>query len=579
MDQENNTNGDHNNNLPAITQCGQIHLTEKNRLKILDWLMEITNIYKLRCHTFQLGINIMDRYLLSECVLIDIYNLKAVGIICLRLASMVEEVKHLDIVDCHYICKNTYSKMKLYELELRILDKLDYRVYYHSVWQFVKLFSNRRSLNTNCHYLAYFLSNVLLMTNDYLKFKPDVLAEKIVNICFVLDEEPDCFEILIEDEVEYGYIYLLWTKSMKEYVDYISNIVFNIQSIKISTEPPVINSKIQIKLPNEIVSQDTYYDNKCRYIRYTRDIIEKITIEKELGRGTYGSVYKAIINGKPAAIKIIKESVDKTPISSLMLREINNMMMLDHHNVIKFDGFYYSPDNSALYIGLELMDCSLVRLLNKKSLSEKMKRSFIVQLLRGLTYIHSKKIMHRDLSSSNVLVSGKRLVISDFGISRYYKDHAFTNIYSRNVCSLNYRPAELLVGIYPYTEQIDIWSTACIITEILTGQSIFRGNNENEVLESIYSVLGCPDGAYFNKTMLDTVNIIPLVREGKGFYPLDKYPNESKIIYQMLNYNPARRLSAEDILELFEDCFAHHPISEYDVPEYQIDRFIGSKSH
>ena len=103
------------------------------------------------------------------------------------------------------------------------------------------------------------------------------------------------------------------------------------------------------------------------------------------------------------------------------------------------------------------------------------------QLLNALSYLHKTMIMHRDLKTSNILVSNTHVLkLTDFGLARklkYGDDMHYTN----NVMTLWYRPPELLLGETHYDTKADIWSAGCIFGELLTGTPIFPTHSNNEV--------------------------------------------------------------------------------------------------
>lgn len=106
-------------------------------------------------------------------------------------------------------------------------------------------------------------------------------------------------------------------------------------------------------------------------------------------------------------------------VGSLILRELNTLRKLNHTNINKIIGFYYDYDNHIAYFGLETMEKSLYDYYDGQIISDTRKDLYILQLLRGLKCLHDNKIMHRDLSPSNILVTNDHLQISDFGMSKY----------------------------------------------------------------------------------------------------------------------------------------------------------------
>ncbi len=90
------------------------------------------------------------------------------------------------------------------------------------------------------------------------------------------------------------------------------------------------------------------------------------------------------------------------------------------------------------------------------------------QLLEGLYFIHTSKILHRDMKAANVLITKSgTLKLADFGLARPLlktSDACYTN----RVVTLWYRPPELLLGERQYTTAIDMWGAGCIMAEMWT---------------------------------------------------------------------------------------------------------------
>lgn len=104
-------------------------------------------------------------------------------------------------------------------------------------------------------------------------------------------------------------------------------------------------------------------------------------------------------------------------------------------------------------------------------------RLYMYQLLKGLAYMHSLHLMHRDVKPENLLISDrKELKICDFGFARQIKKSAGEEEMTDYVATRWYRPPELLVGA-AYSREIDIWAVGCIMGELIDGNPMFPGEN------------------------------------------------------------------------------------------------------
>jgi serine/threonine protein kinase len=111
---------------------------------------------------------------------------------------------------------------------------------------------------------------------------------------------------------------------------------------------------------------------------------------------------------------------------------------------------------------------------------------FVYQLLRGLKYVHSANVLHRDLRPSNMLLNAKcDLKIGDFGLARTTTETDFMMEY---VVTRWYRAPELLLNCSEYTQAIDMWSVGCIFGEMVTREPLFPGKDYVHQLRLITEV-------------------------------------------------------------------------------------------
>ena len=115
---------------------------------------------------------------------------------------------------------------------------------------------------------------------------------------------------------------------------------------------------------------------------------------------------------------------------------------------------------------------------------------YIYQMFRSLSYIHSHKILHRDIKPQNYLVQRNRIMLGDFGCSKILEEGKESVAY---ICSREYRAPELLFGSKHYGLKVDIWSLGCIIAEIFLKKPLFKGNSIIEQIIKILQVLGSPN--------------------------------------------------------------------------------------
>ncbi len=224
---------------------------------------------------------------------------------------------------------------------------------------------------------------------------------------------------------------------------------------------------------------------------------------KLLGKGAYASVCEAIDQrtNKKYAIKKIPDVFTNVADARRVLREIKLMIHFNHPHVMSLCGVI-PPQSEArdtykdCYLIMPRMDTTLSKVIrSKQKLTERHIQYFIYQIARGLEYIHSGGIIHRDLSPENILVNAAdcKVKISDFVLARGVSIDVDTpQKLTEYVTTRWYRAPEVMCCSRLYDYQIDTWSLGCISAELYTRKPLFKGRNHIEQLQMIFHFLGTP---------------------------------------------------------------------------------------
>lgn len=289
------------------------------------------------------------------------------------------------------------------------------------------------------------------------------------------------------------------------------------------------------------------------------DAFEKL---EKVGEGTYGKVYRARekSTGKIVALKKTRLHEDEEGVPPTTLREISILRMLarDPHIVRLMDvkQGLNKEGKTVLYLVFEYMDTDLKKYIRSfrqtgQNIAPQIVKSLMYQLCKGMAFCHGHGVLHRDLKPHNLLMDRKtmRLKIADLGLAR-----AFTlpmKKYTHEILTLWYRAPEVLLGATHYSTAVDIWSVGCIFAELVTKQPLFAGDSELQQLLHIFRLLGTP-----NEQMWPGVSTLKNWHEYPQWKPLSlssAVPTLEAagidLISQMLQYEPAKRISAKKAME------------------------------
>ena len=192
--------------------------------------------------------------------------------------------------------------------------------------------------------------------------------------------------------------------------------------------------------------------------------VEEYRCLNRIAEGTYGVVYRAEDRRtkEVVALKRLKMEKEKDGFPITSLREINTLLKAQHPNIVTVREIVVGSNMDKIFIVMDYVEHDL------KSLMETMKsknqvfipgevKCLMQQLLRAVAHLHDNWILHRDLKTSNLLLSHRGILkVGDFGLAREYGSPL--KQYTSIVVTLWYRAPELLLGDKEYSTPIDMWS-------------------------------------------------------------------------------------------------------------------------
>jgi len=229
-----------------------------------------------------------------------------------------------------------------------------------------------------------------------------------------------------------------------------------------------------------------------------------------IGSGAFGEVYIGRIKSTKEDVAVKKVFQDKR----YKNRELSIMKELNHPNIISLKGYYYTKapnhknDEFFLNVIMDYVPKTLSNLIsynrnNKSKFPDIIIKLLSYQMIKGIGYLHSLGICHRDIKPQNILIdpSDFSLKICDFGCAKHLVKGEPNLTY---ICSRFFRPPELIMGGKDYREystQVDVWSIGCVIAEMCLNRPLFPGKTSEEQMTEIMKILGTP-----TKEQLESIN-------------------------------------------------------------------------
>ena len=287
--------------------------------------------------------------------------------------------------------------------------------------------------------------------------------------------------------------------------------------------------------------------------------ISKYEVNAKIGRGRYSEVYSGIIKNtdNKVVIKILKP-INKNKIKRevVILKYLkdcpNSVHLLDITKGEATDIYCLIYNNIS---GHELKLFSI-------NITPEDLKLYIYKILQCLNFCHSKKIMHRDIKSGNIVINSitKELNVIDWGLSEYYIENYK---YCTRVGTRYYKAPELLLDYKKYDYAIDLWSVGCLFGGLLFQKEfLFKGDDLNDQLIKVVEVFGFQEvenylNKYKNETKINQKSFNKIKnftkKEWKSFINSNnKYLINDEaldLLDKLLKFDQEERINAKDALK------------------------------
>ena len=210
-----------------------------------------------------------------------------------------------------------------------------------------------------------------------------------------------------------------------------------------------------------------------------------------LGSGAYGQVCRATLDELPCAAKLLHAILldpDRPRNRTLFERECRFLNDIRHPNIVQYLGVAQDEESGLPILLMELMDASLTHFLeqSEEPLAYHVQVNISHDIALAVAFLHLNRIVHRDLSSSNVLLigAGNRAKVTDFGMSTLTELNPRMSGLTKCPGNPAYMSPEALLDPPVYTEKLDCFQVGVLILQIMTRKYPVPGRAMNRVREA-----------------------------------------------------------------------------------------------
>ena len=292
--------------------------------------------------------------------------------------------------------------------------------------------------------------------------------------------------------------------------------------------------------------------------------VQGLDTGEKKGSGSFGAVYKVTVNGVPCIAKRLHDILvnpevprkQRTSIKQKFHDECVLLSQLRHPNVVHFVGVHYGSNQDDMSLIMECLDTDLARCLETQpNIPIEVKLSILLDVSYGLLYLHthSPKIIHRDLTAANILLTrDKRAKIADLGVSKLLDPRTqATMVQTKAPGTIYYMPPEALQENPNYDETLDIFSFGHLALYVI-----------NQVFPEVYELPITP-GLFFQKN-------VQILKRQTAIDEMGRDHCLHEVVTKCLQDNPKKRPTTLKLNEMLNHLCMKHPRELQDVTEVSL---------
>uniref|UniRef100_A0A6C0C8Q7 Protein kinase domain-containing protein n=1 Tax=viral metagenome TaxID=1070528 RepID=A0A6C0C8Q7_9ZZZZ len=474
--------------------CHHQSITVYHKYKLVNILIRILNESNSKMNVLHAAVMILDKYM-ACCKNIDTDKYVLLGHACFSLSNQLF-FSNIDID--YYILKSLNVHARLIQTEKMLLSyvnkialKLQFELIYETPHTALQKFvdKNKYELQDREILIMKYVVTCLLYNVNSLSYDSDTTLDGIIYFTKIWMLECESKNIkyvedyLVEDDLSNDI-----SNCVKHICDFICKLNMLTFVMRVNKNPKYDDIlKIIPFLP--IIEHKTKTLVNVKRQKKRKINLSDYADSCSVSKGTYGEIF--MIKYVPCEEMV---AIKRQDFGITAIMEVAILKFLDHANIIQLRDIYVLKDDEINMI-MPFYRNNLLNVIGKRNMQEKYVIKYTNQLLKALEYCHEMGVIHQDIKPDNIMVTNdfKKVILIDFGISNIYSYDKVR--YNSAVCTLPYRPPEILLECKTYNNKVDMWSLGCVVAEMLSGQQMFYGSKRDneEQLKVIFRKLGLPN--------------------------------------------------------------------------------------